>query len=526
MANVVLYDTTLRDGTQGRGMSISLEDKLEIAGLLDQMGMDYIEGGWPASNPKDTAFFVKMAPRIHHAKLTAFGSTRKKSVRTEEDANLNAILDLEVPAATLFGKASVFQVERILETDRSQNLKMVEESVRYLVRHGLEVIFDAEHFFDGFREDPSYALEVLDAAQEGGASYLVLCDTNGGSLPKLIVEGMREAVAHCQVKLGIHAHNDSGLGVANSLAAVEAGASMVQGTMNGYGERCGNANLCTIWPNLVWKMGYEAGFVDLLPELTRTSRKIAEIANLAPDPNAPYVGENAFAHKAGVHAGAVAKIPQAYEHIDPAQVGQHRQILVSELAGRSNLAYHFEELAGTPDMARAVIEQVKLLEARGYQFEDAEESMRLMVQRALNGIPQYFQVERFHVSVTHDDQSICEATVRISVGHDRRVEVGEGDGPVHALDRAIRKALAESYPELNELKLTDYKVRVLDGRDATAAMTRVWIASEYQGRAIQTVGVSRNILEASWDALLDAIHYVLWSRHIETRHHVAHTTSA
>ncbi|MCY0878570.1 MAG: citramalate synthase [Firmicutes bacterium] len=518
MPDVFLYDTTLRDGTQRRGISLSLEDKIRIAELLDQYGIDYIEGGWPASNPKDTAFFVAMKGRLAHARLAAFGSTRRKDIRVEDDANLRAIVDLEVPVATLFGKASRFQVEQILETTLDENLRMVEESCRFLVDHGLEVVFDAEHFFDGFKDRPEYALSVIRAAVAGGAAWVVLCDTNGGSLPEAIYEGVNAARETVPVPLGIHAHDDAGLGVANSLAAVRAGATMVQGTINGYGERCGNANLVTIWPNLVWKMGLDAGYRERLKELTHLSRVVAEIANLAPDESAPYVGENAFTHKAGVHAGAVRKHPEAYEHVPPESVGQTRRILVSELAGRSNFLHHFDALNLNRDHLARLVERVKQLEAEGYQFEDAESSMRLMVERSLGHVPEYFSISRFHASVTHDSSSICEATVRVQVADRRYVEVGEGEGPVHALDEALRKALRREYPVIDELRLTDYKVRVLDGQDATAAAVRVWIRSDYRGTVIQTVGVSRNILVASWNALLDAVNYLLWSQQVENRH--------
>lgn len=520
MARVYLYDTTLRDGTQRRGLSLSLEDKLQIAQLLDDYGIDFIEGGWPASNPKDTAFFERSRGQLHTAQVAAFGSTRRKGTLVEADPSLRSILELDVPVATLFGKASVFQVEQILETDVTENLHMVEESVRFLVDHGVTVIFDAEHYFDGYRATPDYALAVLSAAEAGGASWLVLCDTNGGTLPRDIHEGVEAATTVSRLPLGIHAHNDAGLAVANSLEAVAAGATMVQGTINGYGERCGNANLCTIWPNLVWKMGFEAGRVERLQDLTRLSRTVSEIANLAADDGAPYVGENAFVHKAGVHAGAVRKHPEAYEHIDPAHVGQTRRILVSELSGRSNLLYHFDSLLNA-EQIHALVEQVKQLEADGYQFEDADASMRLMVERSVHHVPAYYGIDRFHVSVTHDATSICEATVRILVGGTRFVEVGEGAGPVHALDVAMRKALTQVYPQLRDLHLSDYKVRVLNGRDATGAAVRVWIRSEYHDRVIQTVGVSRNILVASWQALVDAIDFLLWSEAVPTRHQEA-----
>jgi len=509
---IYLYDTTLRDGTQRAGISLSLEDKIQIAHLLDEFGLDYIEGGWPASNPKDTAFFQAARSLPWQSRIAAFGSTRRKEFSATEDPSLNGIIESGVPVATIFGKASPFQVRDILGIDLDDNLKMVADSVRYLRDHDIEVVFDAEHFFDGARLDREYAVAVCEAAAEAGAQWVVLCDTNGGSLPDWIRELTALVGRRISAPLGIHAHDDAGLAVANSLAAVDAGATMVQGTINGYGERCGNANLCTIWPNLVFKMGLEAGQKpSMLQELTRLSRTVAGIANLAPDAGAPYVGENAFTHKAGVHVGAVRKHPEAYEHVAPESVGQKRRVLVSELAGKSNLLYHYEELRpGSAELAQ-VVEEVKRLEAQGYQFEDAESSMALLVQRALGQVPEYYQVERFHVSVTRDQaQPVTEATVRLRVGSRSFLEVGAGDGPVHALDNALRKALTGIYPEVEDLKLTDYKVRVLDGRAATASTVRVLVRSEFRGQPISTVGVSGNILEASWQALLDAVDYSLW----------------
>lgn len=510
MSRILLYDTTLRDGSQRAGISFSLQDKIEIAELLDAYGFDYIEGGWPASNPKDTAFFRAIGHRLAHARVAAFGSTIRRAETPETDANLRAILETEAPVATIFGKASPFHVTDILDLTLDENLSAVERSVRYLVDHGREVIFDAEHFFDGARLNADYALAVLKAAESGGARAVVLCDTNGGSLPAFIATFTKKALDLLSVPVGIHAHDDAGLGVANSLAAVESGATMVQGTINGYGERSGNANLCSIWPNLVWKMGCQAGHPEGLKTLTRLSRTVSEIANLTPDDAAPYVGQNAFTHKAGVHVGAVRRHPEAYEHVAPEQVGQTRRILVSELAGRSNLLHHFEHLeAGSPEV-NALINEIKTLEADGYQFEDAEASMALLVYRKRGQVPSYYQVDRFHVSSTWAVDSITEATVRLSIGDRQVLEVADGDGPVHALDHALRRALTVFYPALADLRLQDYKVRVIDGRDATAAAVRVLIHSEFQGEIIHTVGVSRNILQASWQALVDAVDYSLW----------------
>jgi 2-isopropylmalate synthase len=510
LARVALYDTTLRDGTQRAGISLSVDDKLRIAELLDSYGFDYIEGGWPGSNPKDEAFFPLAAKRLRHAKLAAFGSTARRGERPETDANLRALLAADTPVATIFGKASPLHVTDILGMTLKENLLAVEASVRYLKAHGREVVFDAEHFFDGARLDRPYALDVLKAAEQGGADWIVLCDTNGGSLPDWIRELTEAAARLVRVPLGVHAHDDAGLGVANSLAAVQAGVRMVQGTINGYGERCGNANLCTIWPNLVLKLGFEAGRRDSLPRLTELSRRVAEIANLAPDDAAPYVGQNAFTHKAGVHVGAVRKNPAAYEHVPPETVGQTRRVLVSELAGRSNLLYHFEDLDDASGEAKELTARIKQLEALGYQFEEAEASVAVLVHRSRGQIPRYYEVERFHVSSTWADSAITEATVRVRVGDQAVLEVADGDGPVHALDLALRRALTRFYPVLAEVRLTDYKVRVLDGQDGTAARVRVLVQSAFRGEDVRTVGVSRNILQASWQALLDALDYVLW----------------
>ena len=511
MPRVVLYDTTLRDGTQRAGISLSLEDKVQIALALDEFGMDYVEGGYPGSNVKDSQFFAAMQGRMTKSRLVAFGSTARKGRAAEEDPNLQALIGSGCQAVTIFGKASVFHAERVLEVDPKDNLQMVQQSVRFLADHGLEVIFDAEHFFDGAKADSgAYAFDVVRAAEQGGARWIVLCDTNGGSLPHEVAELTERAVRAVSVPIGIHAHNDAGLGVANSLTAVTAGAQMVHGTINGYGERCGNADLCVVLPNLVLKMGYEAGKSGRLEYLTRLSRTVADIANQVPDGSQPYVGENAFTHKAGMHVGAVRKHPEAYEHVVPAVVGQKRKVLVSELAGRSNLLYQFDGVDIASDTLNAVMDDVKRLEAAGYQFEAAESSVALMVQRAMGTLRPYYQIERFHVSVAMDTVPVTEATVRLIVDGQPVLEVGDGDGPVNALDNALRKALTRFYPVLAELRLTDYKVRVLDGKEATAATVRVHVRSEFRGEPVTTVGVSPNILEASWKALLDAVDYTLW----------------
>lgn len=508
-SSVVLFDTTLRDGTQRAGISLSLEDKIQIANLLEDFGMDYIEGGFPLSNPKDTKFFETMRNRSGNSTIVAFGATARKGSVASEDAGLQALVEAGTKAVTIFGKASVFHAEKILGVDLPENLRMVEASTRFLSDHGIEVIFDAEHFFDGCVEGP-YAFDVLRAAEQGGAEWLVLCDTNGGSLPHHVREMVAEAKRRFRSRIGIHAHNDAGLAVANSLEAVMAGAEMVQGTINGYGERCGNANLCTIIPNLALKMGYQVAAPIDLNRLTRLARAVSDVANLTLDGGAPYVGENAFSHKAGVHVGAVRKHPEAYEHVSPEIVGQTRRVLVSELAGKATILYQFEGLQIEPEALSGLMDDVKRMEAEGYQFEAAESSVALMVQRARGAMPSFYQVERFHVSVAMDRVAVTEATVRLSVGGVAVLEVGDGDGPVNALDNALRRALTRFYPDLKALRLTDYKVRVLDGNDATAATVRVHVRSEFHGEPVNTVGVSPNILEASWRALLDAVDYALW----------------
>ncbi|MCL5066431.1 MAG: citramalate synthase [Firmicutes bacterium] len=510
MKSIVLYDTTLRDGTQRAAISLSLDDKLQIAALLDEFGMDYIEGGFPGSNPKDAQFFEWMRQHPKVSKMAAFGSTVRKGMEAKDDPNLRALVDAQSGVATIFGKASAFHAEKVLGVDRAENLRMVESSIRFLVGEGLEVLFDAEHFFDGCREDQDYAMEVLKRAQDGGAAWVVLCDTNGGSLPHHVGEMVSRAAEAVQVRIGIHAHDDSGLGVANSLEAVLAGAEMVQGTINGYGERCGNANLCTVIPDLVLKMGYDLNCAPALDNLTRLSRTVADIANLSLDAAAPFVGENAFTHKAGLHVGAVRKHPHAYEHVKPESVGQTRRVLMSELAGRANLLYQFDGLNLEPQALTNLMDDVKRLEAQGYQFEAAESSVALMVQRAMGQVPSFYHVDRFHVSVAMDGVPVTEATVRLTVGQQTVLEVGDGDGPVNALDNALRRALTRFYPVIGDLRLTDYKVRVLDANEATAATVRVHVRSEFHGEPVTTVGVSPNILEASWKALLDAVDYALW----------------
>jgi 2-isopropylmalate synthase len=513
---IQLYDTTLRDGTQREGLALSLDDKLKIARVLDQLGIDYIEGGWPGSNPKDQAFFehIQRVP-LRHATVTAFGSTRRADTPVAEDPQIQALLVAETPAVAVFGKCWDLHVTEVLHTTREENLHMIADSVAYLRAHGREVIFDAEHFFDGYIADPEYALQTLRTADDAGASTLVLCDTNGGTMPgrlREIVDRVHEAV---DLPLGIHCHNDSGLAVANSLLAVEAGAVHVQGTINGYGERCGNADLCALIPNLQLKMGYACLSDEQLRSLTDVSHYVSNRANLIPDHHQPYVGQSAFAHKGGMHVNAMIKCERSFQHIDPALVGNQKHIVVSELAGRSNILYKVDEYGLEVDLdsakARDVLSHIKELENQGFQFEGAEASVELLIRRSQDGYVPPFELIDFHVLVRDKENGIMasEAMVKLRVDDDVMLTAAEGNGPVNALDQAVRKALLPHYPQLEPVHLVDYKVRILDGDAGTAAMTRVLIDSSDGHRTWSTVGSSSNIIEASWQALADSLEYVL-----------------
>jgi 2-isopropylmalate synthase len=500
---VLLYDTTLRDGTQREGLSFSLGDKLKVAALLDEFGVDYIEGGWPASNPKDAEFF--RACRTRHAKVVAFGSTRRAGSRAEEDGNLKALLDAETPAVAVVGKSWTLHVAKVLETTLEENLAMIRESVALLKSHGREVVYDAEHFFDGYRADPAYALSTLQAAAEAGADNITLCDTNGGSLPAWVAEVVAAVGKAVGAPLGIHAHNDGELAVANSLAAVGAGARLVQGTINGYGERCGNANLISLVPNLRLKMGLAcAGRLERLTDLSRT---VAEIANLSPDTHAPYVGASAFAHKGGIHVAAVEKVAESYEHVPPETVGNRHRVVVSELSGRGNVRMRAGEMGfDLRGQEKAVLERVKELERRGFQFEAAEGSFELLVRRAEAGYLPPFELMDVVVFSERraGDGMIAEATVKLRVGEETLHTAASGEGPVHAVDRALRKALLPAFPELASVHLTDYKVRILDADKATGATTRVLVEAAQGEARWSTVGCSPNIVEASVQALADS----------------------
>ena len=506
--DIKLFDTTLRDGTQGEGVSLSVEDKLKIARLLDHFGLHFIEGGWPASNPKDSEFFQR-AKGLHlrHAKLTAFGSTRKAGGRAEEDLNLRGLLESETPVVAIFGKSWLLHVLRVLGTTPEENLAMIGDSVSFLKGHGKEVVYDAEHFFDGFRADRDYALRTVKAAATAGADWVVLCDTNGGSLPswvREVVEAVKAAVPG--TPLGIHTHNDGELAVANALAAVEAGCTQVQGTINGYGERCGNANLVSVIPALQLKMGYSCVAEDRLARLTALSRAVSEIANMNPDPHAPYVGVSAFAHKGGVHVSAVEKVAASYEHVPPETVGNLRKVVVSELSGRVNVRLRAAEMGvDVAGAEAAVLARIKDLESRGYQFEAAEGSFELLVRRSRPEYVAPFELQDVVVIAERRRQGemFAEATVKLKVGSRVVHEVAEGDGPVHALDRALRKALEPLYPSLRDVRLADYKVRILDPESATGAKTRVLIEGAWDEERWSTIGVSQNIIEASGEALAD-----------------------
>lgn len=516
MRKIEIYDTTLRDGTQGEGVSFSAEDKLKIALRLDQLGIDYIEGGWPGSNPKDMEFFQKIKEvTLNHAKLAAFGSTRKAGITPEEDANLNALLDAGAPVTTIFGKTWDLHVTQALKTTLEENLAMIEESVAYLKSKGRQVIYDAEHFFDGYKANPEYAIETLRAASRGGASTLVLCDTNGGTMPWEIQETVRKVRELMDTPIGIHAHNDCELAVSNSLTAVTAGAIHVQGTMNGYGERCGNANLCSILPNLTYKMGYQAVDKEKLRGLTELSRYISELANMHPMANQPFVGKSAFAHKGGVHVNALLKNSLTYEHMQPELVGNETRVLVSELSGVSNVIYKAEkmgfDISHTNPDTRKVLEEIKELENQGYQFEGAEGSFELLMRKAFDGYQVPFELAGFRVIMEKRENNgiQSEAVIKLRIGEEVVHTAAEGNGPVNALDHALRKALEGVYPNIREMKLTDYKVRVLEEKDGTEALVRVLIETSDGHASWGTVGVSANIIEASWQAMVDSLAYGL-----------------
>ncbi|MDD3363534.1 MAG: citramalate synthase [Syntrophomonas sp.] len=517
----MIYDTTLRDGSQGEGISFSVDDKVKIAKKLDYLGVSYIEGGWPGSNPKDLDFFRQMKGyELEHARLAAFSSTRKPGGTVKQDNNISSLLAAEVSVATIFGKSWDFHVLRALETSLEENLNMVRETIAYLKERGLEVIFDAEHFFDGFKNNPDYAMQVLITAASAGADCLVLCDTNGGTLPWELDELIGRVQKEIKTPLGIHAHNDSGCAVSNSLLAVQRGFIQIQGTINNYGERCGNADLCSIIPNIELKMNKRGLPPGRLKRLTEVSHYINEIANMSSPNNQPFVGYGAFAHKGGIHVSALLKDSLTYEHINPEEVGNHRRVLVSELSGISNLLYKAKELnldVNSYDAeTRKVIKQIKELESEGFQFEGADASLELLLRKAFGQVSDFFQLNNLKIILEKHEEGgfISEAVVKVTVGDETFHTAAEGDGPVNALDNSLRKALTEVYPEISEMHLTDYKVRVLDGKQGTAARVRVLVESSNPTEKWSTVGVSENIIEASWQAIVDSINYMLMKKRL------------
>jgi 2-isopropylmalate synthase len=517
MTRIFIYDTTLRDGSQGEGVNFSLQDKLLITSRLDEVGVDYIEGGYPLSNPKDTAYFRALGDlELKHARIAAFGMTRRRDVAAPDDHGMKALVEAGTPAITIVGKSWDLHVRDVLGVSLEENLRMIGDSVAFCASHVPEVIYDAEHFFDGLQRNPDYAMQTIQAAAAAGAAWIVLCDTNGGALPDQIAEAVAQVVKETTVKIGIHTHNDGDLAVANALAAVRQGARQVQGTINGLGERCGNVDLCSVAANLALKCaGYSVLSPGKLEHLTELSRYVYETANMNFRSNQPFVGASAFAHKGGMHVHGVRKNAASYEHIDPATVGNERRVLVSELSGKSNIAEKLSEygLEQDGELQAKVLDRVQDLENEGYQVEAAEASFVLLVERLAGRHRSGFDVLNFHVNVDGrpggPHTTSTEATIKLKVGDEEEHTVSEGDGPVNALDGALRKALEGHFPRLKEMHLVDYKVRVINARAGTAARVRVVIESQDDDDVWGTVGVSENVIEASWLALADAFEYKL-----------------
>jgi 2-isopropylmalate synthase len=513
--DVEIYDTTLRDGSQGEGVNFSVMDKLRIAERLDAFGVHFIEGGWPGSNPKDIEFFeLAKRRKFKRARLAAFGSTRRKGVAVTADEQVRLLLEAETPVVTIYGKTWLLHVKEVLRTTPEENLAMIADTVRFLKEHGKFVVYDAEHGFDGFKDNADYAMATWQAAEAAGADVVALCDTNGGSLPGEIGRITAAARAKLTGAIGIHTHDDIGLGAANALAAVEAGAAQVQGTINGYGERTGNCNLTSVMPTLAFKAGKSCVPAASLRQLRELSQYVDEIANLRPSPRQPWVGSAAFSHKGGTHVNAVQKVARSYEHIDPASVGNARTVLMSDLAGRSNLVMKAQELGikldqDAPEL-KEVLARLKKLEHEGYEFEAAGGSLAVLLRKALHPQALPFAVHGYHVSMRRQDgESVCEATIKVRVEGKEAHTVADGDGPINALDSALRAALANFYPQVKKIVLTDYKVRILDSTTGTAARTRVLIQSSDGKEEWGTVGVSPNIIEASLQALIDSMEYRL-----------------
>jgi 2-isopropylmalate synthase len=513
---VEIYDTTLRDGSQGEGINFSLADKIRIAERLDQFGVHYIEGGWPGSNPKDLEFFQQAAKRRwRNARIASFGFTRRKGVAVEQDDQIRMLLDAETPVVTIVGKTWLLHVTEVLRAKPDENLAMIADTIRYLKDHGKTVVYDAEHSFDGFKDEPEYALATWQAAEKAGADVICLCDTNGGCLPSEIARITAVAKGRLTTRIGIHTHNDCGLGVANGIAGLEAGATHIQGVVNGYGERTGNCNLTSVIPLVQFKMGLHGVPAKSLPKLKELSEFVDEIANMRHDPRQPWVGQTAFAHKGGIHVHAIERVARSYEHITPESVGNHRRVLVSDMSGRTNILVKAAELGFklAPDQpeTKSITGRIKERENLGYEYEAAEASLALLIRGVLDNNPELlFSVDSYHVSMRGDTRgAVCEATVKVRVGDQVHHTVAEGDGPVNALDGALRSALAKSFPQIRKLSLTDYKVRILDGVAGTGAKTRVLIQSTDGKREWGTVGVSENIISASLEALVDSMEFAL-----------------
>jgi 2-isopropylmalate synthase len=527
MEPILLYDTTLRDGTQGENISFSAKEKIQIAKRLADFGIHYIEGGWPGSNPRDMEFFdLAQKTKFENARITAFGSTRKPRIDPSDDPNLKALLKAKTPSVTIFGKTWDLHVEKVMSNTLEENLAMIGESVEYLKNADREVIYDAEHFFDGYKANPNYALKTLIAAMNAGAEFIVLCDTNGGTLPveiKSIIATVQKALLteynankeSLPVKIGIHTHNDSGLAVANTIQAVQSGAVMVQGTINGYGERCGNADLTSIMPILQFKMNRPCVSAENMGKLRSLSRFVSETANMIPLKTRPFVGESAFAHKGGIHVSAIMKVSKAYEHMTPELVGNRRRVLVSDLSGKSNIEYKAKELGielgGNGCDSRKIVNEIKKMEQEGYQFDTANGSFKILLEKFTEQFEPLFDLKSFRVTIEKDADRPCSAhaTIKISVRGQDEITAAEGDGPVSALDNALRKALDKFYPDLDAMRLIDFKVRVIDGRQGTAARVRVFIESRDHDHIWSTIGVSEDIIEASWQALADSFQYKL-----------------
>jgi 2-isopropylmalate synthase len=521
MEPILIYDTTLRDGTQAENINFTSEEKVKIAKKLDELGVRYIEGGWPGSNYRDERFFeLAQKEKFTHARIVAFGATRKPGIAAGDDPNLQALITAQTPAVTIFGKTWPLHVEQVMGNTREENLAMIRESVAFLRSHGREVIYDAEHFFDGFKDDPQYACQTLLEAAESGADFLVLCDTNGGTLPSEIQSMVLEIQGFLMAKgrsprLGIHCHNDCGMAVANSIGAVQAGAVMVQGTINGYGERCGNADLTAIIPVLSLKMSRPTIPEQCLGKLKTVSRFVSETANMIPLNSRPFVGKSAFAHKGGIHVNAIMKDPRAYEHMDPALVGNKRRVLVSDMSGKSNVEYKAKEMGielGCNGFdCQQIVSEIKTMEDQGYQFDVADGSLKIFLEKFTRQFKPLFDLESFRITVEKDEDRPCtaHATIKIKVDGAHEITAAEGHGPVSALDSALRKALGKFYPDLDVMRLVDFKVRVIDGREGTAARVRVFIESRDHDDIWTTIGVSEDIIEASWQALADSFQFKL-----------------